>query len=177
MSTASDTIIRTFAEHGHLAYGEEVTVRAHSLQTAWHAKARGGDANLILAALLHDYGHLVHTLGEDIADHGVDAHHERLGADALAELGLAPAIVEPIRLHVLAKRYLCATEAGYQDRLSEASAQSLALQGGPLPRESVEAFEAHPHFGAALELRRCDDLGKVPEAEVGTLNDYLSLLK
>jgi phosphonate degradation associated HDIG domain protein len=156
-----DEIFAAFRERGHRSYGEAVTQTEHMLQSATFAEQHGSHPLLIAAALLHDFGHLVHDLGEDVADHGIDAIHEQLGADYLAHY-FVPAVTEPGRLHVAAKRYLCAVDPAYFATLSPASVQSLALQGGPMSDEEVHAFESSPHFADAVQLRRFDDLGKVP---------------
>ena len=94
-------------------------------------------------------------------DKGVDAVHEQIGADYLQPFFI-PAVTEPGRLHVAAKRYLCATDPAYFATLSPTSVQSLALQGGPMSDQEVKEFEASPYFADAVQLRRFDDLGKVP---------------
>jgi len=167
-----DEILELFATKGHAAYvGEPVSQLEHALQAAYHAEQAGGDDALVSAALLHDIGHLVHKLPEDAADHGIDTRHEHLGGAWLARY-FGPEVTEPIRLHVPAKRYLCATDPQYVSTLSPASVQSLGLQGGPFTSEEVRRFEAHPHFRAAVELRRYDDLAKVPNLDVPPLEHY-----
>jgi [1-hydroxy-2-(trimethylamino)ethyl]phosphonate dioxygenase len=113
----------------------------------------------IVAALLHDVGHLLHALGDDCADHGIDDRHEELGVRFLAK-HFPPAVTEPVRLHVAAKRYLCAVEPGYFDALSPPSVVSLKLQGGPMSDAEKAEFESHPHFAAAVALRKRDDTAK-----------------
>jgi [1-hydroxy-2-(trimethylamino)ethyl]phosphonate dioxygenase len=156
-----DDIFTAFRTHGHRSYGEAVTQMEHMLQSATFAEQQGSRPTLIAAALLHDFGHLLHDLGEDSADHGIDAVHEQIGADYLAKY-FRPEVTEPGRLHVAAKRYLCAVDPAYVATLSPVSVQSLALQGGPMSQAEVEAFEASPHFADAVQLRRFDDLGKEP---------------
>ena len=92
----------------------------HSLQAAWLAEQDGQAPPLIVAALLHDIGHLLHDLPEDIADQGIDSQHESLASAWLSQY-FSPAVSEPVRLHVAAKRFLCASEAGYLTALSPAS--------------------------------------------------------
>jgi len=119
-----DEICDLFATKGHAAYvGEPVSQLEHALQAAHHAEQAGASDALVVAALLHDIGHLVHKLPEDAADHGIDTRHEQLGQAWLAR-SFGPAVTEPIRLHVPAKRYLCATDADYVAHLSAASVQS-----------------------------------------------------
>ncbi len=167
-----DEICDLFATKGHAAYiGEPVSQLEHALQSAYHAEKSGASDALIVAALLHDMGHLVHKLPEDCADHGIDDRHEALGQAWLRRYFPAE-VTEPVRLHVAAKRYLCATDADYLDQLSPASVQSLELQGGPFAKEEAAEFEANPHYQAAVELRRWDDLAKVPNMEVPALEHY-----
>lgn len=150
-----------FAERGDGEYhGEAVTQLEHALQAALMAEVDGHPAELIAAALLHDVGHLLHGHGEDYLEHGVNDRHEDLGARFLAR-AFGAAVVEPIRLHVPAKRYLCAARPGYLASLSPASVSSLALQGGPMSAAEVREFEAHPQFAAAVALREYDDRAKV----------------
>ena len=110
-----------------------------------------------------------------MADRGIDARHERSGGSWLAR-NFGPEVAEPARLHVDAKRYLCAAEASYLDGLSRASRQSLALQGGPMTLEEIRTFEANPHHREAVRLRRWDDEAKVPGLEVPGLESYLGRL-
>jgi phosphonate degradation associated HDIG domain protein len=170
-----DQVLRLYEERGDRRYGENVTERAHALQTALFARKSGEPAAVVAACLLHDYGHLIHNLGEDVANQGIDARHEELGAEALKDQ-FVPEVVEPIRLHVAAKRYLC-RQASYCEALSESSRLSLELQGGPLTAADADAFARHPHFQAALKLRRYDDMGKVPGLLTPPLEDFRSLLE
>lgn len=170
--TVADHIGRLFAQGGANAYfGEPVTQAAHALQCAWLAERDGADAPLVVAALLHDVGHLLHGLPEDIADYGTDARHEHAGHEWLAHY-FDDTVSEPVRLHVDAKRYLCAIEPAYLETLSPASLQSLALQGGPFTPEEAFAFAALPHAAAAVRLRRWDDEAKVPGLETPPLAHY-----
>jgi phosphonate degradation associated HDIG domain protein len=155
-------VARLFAERGSGEYhGEAVTQLEHALQCAALAAADGHAPPVIVAALLHDVGHLLHGHGEDYLDRGVNDTHEDLGARFLAR-AFGPAVTEPIRLHVPAKRYLCAARAGYAAALSPASVRSLELQGGPMSAAERAAFEALPHFAAAVLVREYDDRAKVP---------------
>jgi len=172
-----DEIIELFARRGDDVYlGEPVSQLEHALQTAFQAEQEGASDTLIAAALLHDVGHLLHKMPEDIADHGIDGRHEHVGAMWLARYFPA-AVTEPIRLHVSAKRHLCATDDEYQRRLSPASIQSLALQGGPMSDEEVREFEASPYAREGARLRRWDDLAKVVGSKAPGLPQYQSLLE
>src|SRR5436309_15803591 len=113
-----DQIFRLFDERGHAAYiGEPVSQTAHALQAAWAAEDASAGSTLVAAALLHDLGHLLHDLPEDCAASGVDDCHEQRGAHWLAR-HFGDAVTEPVRLHVPAKRFLCATEPEYLAKLS-----------------------------------------------------------
>jgi len=167
-----DQLFAAFARLGDRHYGEEVTQTEHMLQTAALAERARASGALIVAALLHDYGHFLHeAVGEVPEQAEVDARHEDLAAEFLAAW-FPPAVVRPIALHVAAKAYLCAARPGYRASLSEASRQSLALQGGPLDASGMERFLADPFARDAVALRRWDDAAKVPGASTRTLEDY-----
>ncbi len=165
-----------FVQLGNLHYGEGVSQLEHAVQTAHHAKLDGAPPELVVAALLHDVGHMMQKAGEDAADRGIDTRHEHISAGYLAR-AFGPEVTEPIRLHVAAKRYRVAIDAAYLERLSEASLQSLALQGGPMSTGEIEAFLADPWAQAALRLRGYDEAGKAPEAEVAGFETYHNLLR
>jgi len=156
---------------GEAYFGEPVTVLEHSLQAAWFVRRKNAEAPLVVAALLHDLGHLVHDAGEDAAARGVDTHHEDLGVEALGE-HLPTSVLDPIKLHVAAKRYLCLAEPRYFGALSPASVESLALQGGPMSPLEAEAFLALPHAREAITLRHADDAAKVEGLAVPALDIY-----
>ena len=88
-----------------------------------------------------------------------------------------PVITECVRLHVPAKRYLCATDKGYHDRLSDASKHTLLLQGGPMTADEVQAFEANPFHREAVRVRMWDDEGKMPGVSTPEFRHYVPLLK
>jgi gamma-butyrobetaine dioxygenase len=172
-----DDIFRVMRERGARQYlGEPVSLAEHMLQSAHAAEVDGASPTVVAAALLHDYGHLVHEGPEDAADHGIDTRHEEV---AFAFLGgcFGPAVAEPIRMHVAAKRYLCAVDPAYLNELSPASLQSLELQGGPLSPAEVAAFESSPYADDAVRLRRYDDIGKEPGLATAGLEHYRPLLE
>jgi len=170
--TIIDHLFALFREKGNGAYfGEAVTETEHALQAAQLAEQSGATPQLIAAALLHDVGHLLHGQAEDIAERGIDARHEEAGAAWLAR-HFGPEVVDPVRLHVAAKRYLCAVEPDYHSMLSEASRRSLHLQGGPMTADEVRRFEQEPHFRAAVAIRRWDDAAKVAGLVVPGLEHY-----
>ncbi len=144
----------------------------HGLQAAALAEKQGETAAMIVAALVHDIGHMVHDLGEDPARAGIDDLHEERGA-AWLERRFGPEVVEPVRLHVPAKRYLCAVDATYFGKLSEDSIRSLALQGGPMTAAEVAEFETRPFYSQAVRLRRLDEAAKDPTAVTPTLDHFM----
>jgi phosphonate degradation associated HDIG domain protein len=155
-------IEQLFADRGGNEYhGEAVSQLEHALQSALLAEAEGRPAGWIAAGLLHDIGHMLHGRGEGCAEQGIDDRHEELGRRFL-QAAFGPDVTEPVRLHVEAKRYLCAVEPGYLADLSPASVRSLGLQGGPMTAGECREFERHPHHAAAVALRRWDDRAKVP---------------
>jgi gamma-butyrobetaine dioxygenase len=177
VSAVVEQIAALFAREGAAAYlGEPVSIAEHMLQTAQQAELAGAPAALIAAALLHDIGHLVHGMAEDAADRGIDTVHEEAGARWLA-LAFGPEVTEPVRLHVAAKRYLCATDPRYLSQLSPASVHSLGLQGGPLTSAEVAAFAARPHADAAVAVRRWDDGGKIAGRPTPGFDHFRPLLE
>ncbi|HEX6507644.1 MAG TPA: metal-dependent phosphohydrolase [Chloroflexota bacterium] len=172
-----DGILERFRLRGNTAYiGEPVSVAEHMLQAADAAERDGAGAALVAAALLHDYGHLLHDLPEGAADHGVDTRHEDLTYAYLSRYFIG-AVVEPIRMHVAAKRYLCAVDPGYLAGLSPASMLSLELQGGPFSREEIESFEQSMYAQDAVRLRRYDDVAKIVGAVTPDLEHYRPVLE
>ena len=172
-----DEIMALFAERGAAAYhGEDVSQTEHALQAAALAVQEGAPDHLIVAALLHDVGHLLDGQDEDLAVRGLDGRHEEAGCAWLAR-HFSPSVTEPIRLHVAAKRYLCAVEPSYLESLSPASRLSLAVQGGPMTAEEIADFERNPVHHDAVRLRHWDDTAKVPGLNVPELESYCERLK
>jgi len=181
--TIADEVMAIFGRRGSSAYfGEGVSMTEHMLQAAHFAQAESAERTLILAALLHDVGHLIDNVPDDIEDWVEDAHHEAIGGQWLARRFPA-AIFEPVRLHVPAKRYLCATDPLYFSKLSPASVVTLKLQGGPMSADEIARFESEPYYADAVRVRCWDDRGKViglataDLAYYGALIDELALPK
>jgi len=145
---------------------EQVTQLQHALQTAEIARQAQASEQGIVAALLHDIGHLLVHEPQDTDNFlGRDLQHEAVGAQWLASF-FPPEVIEPIRLHVLAKRWLCTVDETYWQGLSEASKRSFLVQGGMMCRAEMAAFQAHDRWGQAVALRKRDDLGKQPGKHV-----------
>ena len=179
MSSAAsiDEVLALFERFGGRHYDEDLSQGAHAEQTAALAGAAGANDEVVVAALLHDVGHLLEMADRDgRRDRSVDQRHESVGAAWLASL-YGPAVTAPIALHVRAKRYLCAVDPSYHDGLSTGSVASLERQGGPLIPDEVAAFEANPGWEGAVELRRWDDQAKVLDLAVAPIESYRSLLE
>ena len=172
-----DALFNYMEKRGQSFYDEVVTQLEHALQCAALAQQNDASSTLITGALLHDLGHII--LDEHNADKAfldIDLNHEEIGAKYLAPFFPEP-VTTPIRLHVPAKRYLCATDASYHDGLSDASKKSLIVQGGVMSDAEREAFEQIPHFQDALALRRWDDLAKVSGLETAKLETYRGVVQ
>jgi putative nucleotidyltransferase with HDIG domain len=156
--------------------GEPISQLAHGLQAANLAAQAGADEELILAALLHDLGHVAAPVGTpSMAGLGI-LRHERLGADFLRERGFSERTSALVAGHVDAKRYLVARTPGYASRLSDASRQTLEWQGGPMGEEEATRFKASPLFADLLRLRAWDEAAKETDAKVPMLGSYRELM-
>lgn len=173
MKACLESLFELLERHGAAQYGGEgVTQLQHALQCAALAESAGAAPALVIAALFHDLGHLVHELGEDATESGLDDHHQARGAGLLRQAGLPDAVWRPVALHVEAKRWLVASDAGYAGRLSAESLRSLALQGGAMTAAEGAAFRQQPFAAESITLRRWDDQAKDPEAVVPGLDRY-----
>lgn len=175
-----DRLEELFTGQGARDYlGEGVSMATHMLQAADRARAAGAAPALIAAALLHDIGHFTGLLtgsvsGTDLMA-GTDNHHDEQAATFLAQ-HYGPEVAEPVRLHVAAKRYLCAVQPEYFEQLSPASVYTLSVQGGPMNAEEVARFEANPYARDAVLLRRCDDAAKDAARPTPTFAEFRELL-
>lgn len=150
---------------------EQVSQIQHALQCATLAEREGATAALITAALLHDVGHLTNQQARKAIDAGLDACHENRAVRYLQQW-FGPEVLEPIRLHVAAKRYLICVDPEYLHRLSWGSVRSLEAQGGPMSRTEAEAFAAQPFARDAVRLRTWDDRAKQHDAATPDIEHF-----
>jgi len=174
--TISDICVLFARKGGRLYDGEPVTQLEHALQTASRAEAAGASPAVIAAALLHDLGHMVNDQGDTPTLRGVDDLHQFAALPFLRNT-FGDDVLEPIKLHVDAKRYLCATRAGYYDALSADSKRSLKLQGGIHSDDEAAAFIATPYAADAVNVRLWDDLAKIAGASAPPLARYVTILE
>ena len=177
-----DAVLAPFYQWGHLSLGEEVSQLEHALQCAWFAQQDNAPSHIVVAALLHDIGHLLTYSNTEMhpEDEEKNGYHEKVGAHFLAN-HFEDEIVKPVRLHVAAKHYQVSTQKTYRESLSAASYHSFLLQGGLMDMSTCQAFESSPWFSDALLLRKYDELGKQIEIkEAGfnqlVLDDFYELL-
>ncbi len=169
-------IIRLFHTQGAVQYGAEaINQQQHALQCAHLAEQAGASVELVVAALLHDLGHLL-SLDMGTKKPGADDLHQYMAMPFLRGL-FANAVLEPIRMHVDAKRYLCHVDTAYWASLSPVSQRSLEVQGGPFTAEEAAAFIVQPFAADAVALRRWDDLAKDPAAAPPDWLHYSALLQ
>jgi len=172
------TILDAFRVRGHEAYhGEPVSQLEHAVQTAELArKAYPEDVAFILAAFLHDYGHLCESPWGDMDGYGT-WDHELLGAEMLQKMGFSKKVITLVANHVQAKRYLVSTDPLYFADLSPASKITLVKQGGLLSPEEQHAFEQDPFFEQHIALRRLDEQAKIeglPSPDLTWLEELLN---
>ncbi|WP_031293100.1 phosphonate degradation HD-domain oxygenase [Leptolyngbya sp. Heron Island J] len=176
-TTTLNQILDLYRHRGQAQYGgEAVSQLEHALQCATLAQDNGESSELIAACLLHDLGHLVHHLGDDPALLGIDDRHEYRAVPVLETL-FPETVTTPIRLHVAAKRYLCAVNNNYWASLSPASKLSLELQGGIFSKSMADAFIQQPNADNAVKLRRWDDLAKVEKLKTPDLDYFQPILE
>lgn len=176
MKPSLEEITNLLTQKGTAMYGREaVSQLEHALQCATLADSVGASNEMITACLLHDLGHLIHNLGEQAADEGIDDRHEYCAIPYLRHL-FTEDITEPIRLHVDAKRYLCFADKDYWATLSSASKKSLELQGGVFSSVEAETFINQSHAKEAVQLRIWDDQAKVPGKMTPNLAHFTSIM-
>ena len=169
-----DEIINKYQNNNSLYIGEKVTMTEHMIQTAMLAEENQSPTSLICACLLHDYGHLIIEDPDQLVSKLVDGKHEDVGFNFLKNY-FKLEVVEPIKLHVQAKRYLC-REKSYWNALSEASKVSLKLQGGVMNDSEAKKFISFKFHDKAILLRKYDDEGKIPNFKMRKIEDYRNLI-
>ena len=169
-----DQIISSYSNNKSLYIGEKVTMSEHMIQTAMLAEKAKCSDNLICSSLLHDYGHFILENPDELVKLNVDGQHENIGYEYLKNF-FKKEILEPIKYHVLAKRYL-AKDKKYFDLLSDASKTSLKLQGGVLNQEESNEFEAQEYFKPSILLRKFDEAAKRTDLQMKSIHDYKKLL-
>ncbi len=175
--TTLNTLITILRDRGGSPYGgEAVTCLQHALQCATIAQQNGESDSLVAACLLHDIGHILHNLGEDAVEQGINDCHEHLAQRYLAPL-FSPAVTEPIRLHVQAKQYLCAINRRYWETLSSASQASLEFQGGAFSKAEAKRFIYQRYAPEAVKLRLWDDQAKVSQHPTPDLDHFVPVLQ
>ncbi len=177
MHSATEHVIRLFEQRGQGRYGsEQVSQLQHALQCAVFAKRQGAGSAMIVAALLHDLGHIIdHQAMPDSDDQNLDDAHEQR-AYLWIKSNFGKSVADPVRLHVAAKRYLCTVEPEYLTKLSPASLKSFHDQGGLMSQSQIDDFRDEPFAFEAVELRRWDDLAKDPTMQTPTIEDFATLL-
>ena len=168
-----DLLFDFIKEEGKTNYDESVTQLQHSLQTASLARIEDGRRHIVIASLLHDIGHLF--IEENDAKKIKDLNHEIIASNFLKDF-FSKKITESIRLHVVAKRYLCSIDNSYYESLSKASKNSFQVQGGALNKEEINELENNKYFKDAVRLRKWDDRGKVSLKEVEELDTYKEMI-
>ena len=169
-----DQIIFTFSNNKSLYIGEGLTISEHMIQTAMLAEKNRSSSDLICSSLLHDYGHFVVESPNQLVNDQIDGNHETIGANYLKSF-FSNEIIEPILLHVDAKKYLARDEK-YFNSLSEASKISLKLQGGIMSDEEAKKFEQNKNYENAIKLRRFDEGAKKHNIKIKKIEDYKELL-
>ena len=174
--TVVDKLLELYRQAGDLEYhGEKVSQLEHALQTAQQAVDSGATEEEIIAALLHDIGHIWPDDDSVVTDVGV-VEHDRIGSEVLLDLGFSEGVAQIVAGHVAAKRYLVANDEEYASKLSEVSVESLRLQGGPMSVEESALFSQGPWSTEKIRVRVWDDRAKTPGAPVALLGTYRGLL-
>jgi phosphonate degradation associated HDIG domain protein len=177
VQTAAE-IMHLFEQYGAEDYdGEPVSQASHMIQCAMLAMSEGADMELVLGAFLHDIGHLLKHTHSTAAMSGYGVvNHEGLGAAYLKEKGFSERVCAMVDMHVHAKRYLVATDAGYKSKLSPASLQTLQWQGGPMNQTEAAAFRLHPFFNDIIKVRQWDEGAKNTQAVLLPLQQFKTLI-
>lgn len=175
----TDEIFDLYESYGGAEYaGEKVSQLEHMAQAAQLAEDQGYDEEVVLAAFLHDIGHISEAAApteRHMGDYGIK-DHEELGAEFLQKKGFSKKIVRLVESHVEAKRYLTVKDPGYYAQLSEASKQTLEYQGGPMTEEEAAAFEQYPLFDLIIKMRKWDEQAKIERQPLPDLSRYKTMM-
>ena len=169
-----DKIISNFKNNKSLYIGEKITISEHMIQSAMLAEKAKSNEDIVCSCLLHDYGHFIIEDPDKLVKNEKDGKHESIGYEYLKNF-FNKEIVEPIKYHVLAKRYLVRGKK-YFNLLSEASKISLKLQGGPLNNKESKEFENKEYFNSAVLVRKFDEAAKKKDVKIKSIDNYKSLL-
>jgi 2-amino-1-hydroxyethylphosphonate dioxygenase (glycine-forming) len=175
----TDEIMGFYEQHGGEEYaGEKVTQLEHMVQAAQLAEEQGFDEEVVLAAFLHDIGHICEAGHGDneMAGFGIK-DHEEIGAGFLKEKGFSKKIVRLVESHVEAKRYLTLKDPAYYDQLSDASKKTLEYQGGRMSEEEANAFEQYPLFDLIIKMRKWDEQAKIEHKPLPALVHYRKMIQ
>ena len=174
----TDEIMGYYQQHGGEEYaGEKVTQLEHMVQAAQLAEEQGFDEEVVLAAFLHDIGHICEAgHGDNEMDGFGIKDHEEIAAEFLGKKGFSKKVIRLVESHVEAKRYLTYKDPGYYDQLSEASKKTLEFQGGRMEKEEAEAFEQYPLFKLIIQMRRWDELAKIEHKALPNLDHYRNMI-
>lgn len=174
----ADEIYGLYKSYGGEEYaGEKVTQLEHMVQAAQLAEEEGYDEEVILAAFLHDVGHISEAANGDNEMDGYGIKdHEAIGAEFLRGKGFSKKLARLVESHVEAKRYLTVREPGYYDQLSDASKRTLEYQGGPMTEEEAIAFEQYPLFELIVKMRKWDEQAKVEHKPLPDLQRYRDMM-
>ena len=170
--------MKLYEGYGGAEYaGEKVSQLEHMAQAAQLAEEQGYEEEVILAAFLHDIGHISEAAkGENEMDGFGIKDHEELGAEFLREKGFSKKVVRLVESHVEAKRYLTIKDPSYYAQLSEASKRTLDFQGGPMTEEEAAAFEQYPLFRLIIQMRKWDELAKIENKPLPDLQHYRAMI-
>jgi 2-amino-1-hydroxyethylphosphonate dioxygenase (glycine-forming) len=174
----SNDIIHLYSLYGGEEYsGEKVSQLEHMVQSAQLARAEGFDDEVVLAAFLHDIGHIAEKVTDEnaMSSYGIK-DHEALGASFLESHGFSFRVSRLVASHVAAKRYLTLREPGYYDKLSDASKHTLEFQGGPMSDEEADLLEEDPLFREIIQMRRWDEAAKLENQPMPSLDIFKELI-
>ncbi len=174
----TNSIMSCYEHHGGEEYaGEKVTQLEHMVQSAQLAEEQGYDEEVILAAFLHDIGHICEAgHGDNEMDGFGIKDHEEIGADYLKQKGFSKKIVRLVQSHVEAKRYLTFKFPEYYEKLSDASKKTLEYQGGKMDADEANAFEQYPLFALIIKMRKWDEEAKIEHKALPDLSHYRDMI-